>query len=117
MPPVSNIINNRKRAADQHGETISAKRTRKGNSHTAIDKMAASVSELATAFKNSGGETSPERRKAAIEMIENDDDLSENEQVQIFKVIRRDVAVADFIVGIRDKAKRTRYIQSELADL
>lgn len=82
-----------------------------------IIDMASSVRELATAFRSSGGEGSPARRAAAIKIIEDDDDLSENEQLLIFKVIRKDVSVADLILAMRNKEKRTHYIQSELSDL
>ena len=51
-----------------------------------------------------------------MKVIEDDGELSEDEQLKIFKVIRRDVAVADFVIGIKDKGKHTRYLQSELGD-
>ncbi len=56
-------------------------------------------------------------RAAAIKLIDEDNELSDHEQLQIFKVIRKDVSVADLVLAMRDKGKRTRYIQSELNDL
>ncbi len=79
--------------------------------------MASSVRELAKAFKSSGGEGSPVFWTAAIKIIEVDDDLSENEQLQIFKVICKDISVADLILAMKNKEKHTHYIQSEVSDL
>lgn len=83
----SSTINKHKLAADQFSDSVSNKRSRKNNTQTALNSMATSVGELAFAFKSSGGETSPDRRKAAIKMIEDDNELSDNEQLKIFKVI------------------------------
>ena len=54
---------------------------------------------------------------AAIKLIDKDNELSDNEQLQIFKVIHKDISVADLIFAMKNKGKRTRYIQSELSDL
>ena len=43
-----------------------------------------------------------------MKVIEDDGELSEDKQLQIFKVIRHDVAVVDFVIAIKDKGKRTR---------
>jgi hypothetical protein len=109
-------VNGRKRAAEGHHEATSSKRTRKTGTSSAIGDMASSVRELATAFKSSNGPTTPDRRAAAVQIIEDDDELSEDEQIKIFGVICRKIAIADTIIAIKDKKKRTRYIQSELAD-
>ena len=70
--------------------------------------MASSVRDLATAFVasgSSGDQTSLQCRAAAVKLIEEDDELSEYEQLKIFKVLRKDVAVADFVLAIKDKGK------------
>lgn len=113
-------MNGRKRSADEHADALSTKRRRKVTAPAAISDVASSVRDLATAFVASGDragdQTSPQRRAAAVKLIEEDDELSEYEQLKIFKVLRKDVAVADFVLAIKDKGKRTRYIQSELDD-
>ena len=83
----------------------------------AITDVASSVRDLASAFSLSGGETSPQRCRHAIKCIEDDGNLSDDEQIKIFKLIRKDVTVADMITSIGAKEKRTRYILSELDDL
>ena len=111
--------NGRKRAADEVKLSKSNKKQKgsKATTSSAITDVAASVLQLASAFAGSGGSGSPERRKAAIDLIEEDGELSEHEEMRIFKLIRKDVTVADCITSIQDKAKRTRYIHSELEDL
>ena len=114
----SSSANSRKRLADEHADAASlARRKRKVTAPTAISDVASSVRDLATAFTASGDQTSPQRRTAAVKLIEDDGELSENEQLKFFKVLRKDVSVADFVLAIKDKGKRTRYIQSELDDL
>ncbi len=116
-------MSNRKRPAEsEHPSSASTKRNRKTTTAAAgLADVACSVRDLATAFSSSResvvGETSPARRAAAIKLIDEDNELSDHEQLQIFKVIRKDVSVADLVLAMRDKGKRTRYIQSELNDL
>ncbi len=110
-------MNGRKRSAEEHTSSVPAKRSRQHTAAAGIHEVASSVRDLASAFKSSGGEASPVRRTAAIKLIEDDADLSEHELLKIFKVIRKDVTVADLILAMTNKAKRTRYIQSELEDV
>lgn len=79
--------------------------------------MAESIDNIAEAVRQSGGEPSPECHKSAIKVIVDDNDLSDNEQMKIFKAIHHDVAYADSILAIQEKARHTCYIQCELADL
>jgi len=78
--------------------------------------VASSVSDLATAFLSSGGEPTPKRRARAIRQIQDDGDLSENEQVMAMKLMRRDVTIADTFNAIGRKETRTLYLQSELEE-
>jgi hypothetical protein len=112
--------NSRKRLSDEHSDALSAKRRRQVTALAAISDAASSVRDLATAFTasgSSGDQSSPQRCTAAVKLIEDDGELSENEQLKFFQVLHKDVAVADFVLAIKDKGKRTRYIQSELDDL
>lgn len=61
-----------------------------------------------------GSTTTPER-KAAIQKLEDDGDLSDNEQIQAFQLFRKDSTIAQSYLAIRKKETRTLYIQKELS--
>jgi hypothetical protein len=110
--------NRRKRAAEDDFESASSVKRSRGRKPTAghaMTDVASSVRELATAFVGSMGSTATPERKAAIRQLEDDADLSEDEQIQAFRLFRKDSAVAQSYLSISKKATRTRYIQSELA--
>ena len=115
LQPIS--VNGRKRAAEEHTSSVPAKCSRHNTAAAGIHEVASLVCDLASAFKSSGGEASPVRQTAAIKLIKDDPDLSDNKLLKIFKVIRKDVTVADLILAMTNKAKHTRYIQSELEDV
>ena len=104
-------------AADDEDESISAKRPRIGCKPTtghAIKEVASSVKDLASAFHASGGEPTPQRRARAVQQMERDDDLSDNEMNDAFQLMQTDVSIVDTYNAIGRKERRTRYIQSEL---
>jgi hypothetical protein len=76
----------------------------------AIESLADSFAEPPTGLK------SPERHKAAIEMLDKDDDLSDNEQVHAIHLFSRHTSIVDTYLAITKKSKRTHYIQSELME-
>lgn len=80
-------------------------------------QVASSMSDIATQFGSTGVEPTPQCRKKAITQLVDDDELSNNEKIQAFKLIRRDASVADTLNAISKKSLRTYYIQSELGDL
>lgn len=93
--------------------------SRSGNGRSGTDAMfsvAGAIEALADRFADSGGATSPQRRRAAINQLEEDADLSENEQVQAIRLFSRQTAVADTYLAIGKRATRTRYIQSEILE-
>jgi len=111
----------RKREAPESDELVSAKRPRnshgrKQSSGHAIAGMASSIAQLASSFANDTVIPSPQRKRAAIHAIEDDGDLSENDMIKVFKIIRRDTTFADTLLAIRKKESRTRFIISELLD-
>ena len=59
---------------------------------------------------------SPECKKQAIHLIDDDGDLSEDEMIMTLKLIRRDTSFADTILALKKKTTRTKYIKSELSD-
>ena len=113
--------NGRKRSADDSFEEAAStkhpKPSRKTSSGQAISQVASSVLALASAFSSSGVSTSPERKRSAIQLLEDDSDLSDNEHIRAMKLIRRDTSVADVLLAVGSKERRTQYIQSELEDI
>ncbi|OJA15742.1 hypothetical protein AZE42_05264 [Rhizopogon vesiculosus] len=78
--------------------------------------VAGAIEALADTFDQSGGVTSLECRRAAIRRLEEDDELSETEQVAAVRLFSRQTTIANSYLAIKKKSTRTRYIQSELAD-
>lgn len=104
----------------KHQQTGSRSVNRSGSGRSGTDAMfsvAGAIETLAESFaKPSGGLKSPERRKAAIQLLDKDDDLSENEQVQAIRLFSRHTSIADTYLAIQKKGTRTLYIQSELSE-
>jgi hypothetical protein len=93
------------------------KRSRNGHRKSgsqAIDGVASSINRLADAFTTDTVTPSPARKRAAIHAVEDDGDLSDDEQLRVFKIIRHDTGFADTILAIRKKCARTRFIKEEL---
>lgn len=107
------------RAKRRHNGSHSVNRSGSGRSGTdAMFSVAGAISSLAESFaEDTIILTSPQRRKAAIHKLAEDDDLSENEQVQAIRLFSRQTAVADSYLAIKKKTTRTLYIQSELMEL
>ncbi|KAF8341693.1 Myb/SANT-like DNA-binding domain-containing protein [Amanita rubescens] len=115
----------KRRTADPTSEIPLPKRrrnedryNRKPSGSQAMVDMASSIDRLASsvAGPNVTLASSPERKRAAIKLIEKDEDLSGDELTKTFKLIRCDTSFADTILAISDKSHRTQYIQSELDD-
>ncbi|OAX39376.1 hypothetical protein K503DRAFT_645862, partial [Rhizopogon vinicolor AM-OR11-026] len=88
----------------------------RGSGTDAIFLVAGAIETLADTFDQSGGVTSLQRRRAAIQRLEEDDELSETEQVAAIRLFSRQTTIANSYLAIKKKSTRTRYIQSELAD-
>jgi hypothetical protein len=91
---------------------------RSGSGRSGTDTMfsvAGAIESLADSFAEpSAGLKSPERRKATIQLLDRDDDLSDNEQVQTIRLFSHHTSIADTYLAIQKKGTRTLYIQSEL---
>ncbi|KAF8154647.1 hypothetical protein B0H34DRAFT_860492 [Crassisporium funariophilum] len=87
--------------------------------HAADDAVLArlSVQGLAEALAKPDPLTTPERRTAAISIIEKEAAFSDRSRNKVFKLICRDIAFAESITSIQDAQKRVGYIRSELEDL
>lgn len=81
-----------------------------------VFSLAGAIGSLAQNFSADTGPTSPERRRTAIALLDEDDDLSEHEQVQAIRLFSRRTAIADSYTSIKKKSVRTRYIQQEILD-
>lgn len=69
----------------------------------AMEDMASPIDWLASAVAADATVPSPVPKRAAIHAIEDDGDLSDNEQIQVFKIICHDTGFADTILAIRRK--------------
>ena len=75
------------------------------------------IKSLADRFaepSNDGNPTSPQHHSAAINLLEEDGDLSDNEQVQAIQLFSHHTPIADSYFAIKKKATHTHYIQLEL---
>jgi hypothetical protein len=99
LAPVTPWRAGRKRAAvaeEDEYESASSKRTRgrKPTAGHAIADVASSVRDLASAFVGSMGSTATPERKTAIQQLEDDGDLSEDDQISAFQLFRHDSSIA-----------------------
>jgi hypothetical protein len=74
----------------------------------AIESLADSFAEPSARPK------SPEHQKAAIQLLDKDDDFSDNEQVQAICLFSCHTSIADTYLAIQKKVTCTLYIQSKL---
>ncbi|KAF8815799.1 hypothetical protein BYT27DRAFT_7248846 [Phlegmacium glaucopus] len=105
-------------AADDSFESASSSKRACGRKPTAghaMTEVASSVRDLATAFVGSMGSTSTPKCKTAIQMLEEDRDLSEDEKIDAIQLFRKDSTIAQSYLAIKKKETRARYIQRELA--
>jgi hypothetical protein len=75
--------------------------------------MAGAIERIAVALNTIG---SPEVRKRAIRLMEDDVEFSDNEEVDVMRLFTKDTAVAQAYIGSRKKTTRTAFIHSILAE-
>ena len=81
----------------------------------AVSDVADAIRGLSNALAESNKHPpTPERRKAAIQLLEDDGEFSDDEQVRIISLFASKSEAADSFLSIRKKRIRTAYIQSEL---
>ena len=81
----------------------------------AVSDVAAALRDVASSFTNTDeAQTTPKRLTSAIRMVEHDDDLSQYERVQVMRLFRKEMAVADSYLAIEDKETRTMFIRFEM---
>jgi hypothetical protein len=84
----------------------------------AVSDVSDAIRGLSTALAESNKHPpTPERRKAAIQLLEDDGEFSDDEQVRIISLFASKSEAADSFLSIRKKRIRTAYIQSELTTI
>ena len=63
-----------------------------------------------------GGVTTPQRRAKAIALVEEDEDMSDTEVVQVAQMFRAQPDIADTYVALKSKVTRSNYVRAELED-
>ncbi|KAJ7036435.1 hypothetical protein C8F04DRAFT_1258001 [Mycena alexandri] len=111
LTPSSPIRSRQKRAASPSSASVSNKK-RKRNAEDAFE-MAGAIERVAMALNTVG---SPEVRKRAIRLMEDDSDFSDNEEVDVMRLFTKDTAVAQTYIRSRKKSTRTAFICSILAE-
>ena len=95
----------------------SGKRSRNGHwksGSQAINGMASSINQLANAFAMDTVTPSPAWKWAASHAVDDDGDLSDDEQLRVFKIICHDTGFADTILAIHKKCAHICFIKKEL---
>ncbi|KAF9232775.1 hypothetical protein BU15DRAFT_80855 [Melanogaster broomeanus] len=82
---------------------------------------AQAVAQVADAIRfvadtSHGGPATPERRKIAVCVLDEDDDLSDCDYINAVKLFRHDITIADSYTAISKKSRHTLYILEELAE-
>ena len=117
MTPSTSISTSKRQ--NTHNKSVS--RSHSGRSGTgAMFSVVCAIESLADRFTESSNDpgdlTSPQCCSAAMNLLEEDGDLSDNEQVQAIRLFSRCTTIADSYLAIKKKATRTRYIQLELLE-
>ncbi|KAJ7763295.1 hypothetical protein B0H16DRAFT_1883690 [Mycena metata] len=111
LTPSSPVRPRQKRAATSPSSASSRKK-RKRNAEAASE-MAGAIERVALALNTVG---SPEVRKRAIRLMEDDAEFSDNEEVAVMRLFTKDTAVAQAYIGSRKKTTRTAFIRSILEE-
>lgn len=64
--------------------------------------------------ESAGIQPSPLRKKAAIKAVEDTEELSDTEMVDVVEMFRENTGVADSYLAIRKKSTRTAYLNKAL---
>jgi hypothetical protein len=118
--------NKRKRASSEAPKLPSnsqkKQRVGKRGSHTeAVGDVADAIQCLANNFSSSSAPTAnvmatttPERRAAALKLMEDDGEFSEDESVSVICLFAHKKAVHDTFLSLSNKERRTKYVRKEL---
>jgi hypothetical protein len=91
------------------------KRSRKSGSNAIdLDSVALAVRDLADAIREPES-SSPKRRSAAVQALEQDGYLTDFEQVKAIQLFQRDTATADSYLAIKKASTRELFIRAEIS--
>ncbi len=121
---VSATTTSRAAGRDARRATASAPKKRKSRSQatgsSAMLALSESLDAVTEAFKDStdmpagGILTTPQRRTAAIQAVEEDEDLSDEEMLDAVELFREKPDVADAYMAIKKSSLRTAYLKRTL---
>ena len=87
----------------------------------AIFALSGSIESMASSFNAAAGGsssqallTSPQRRTHAIQAIEEDEELSDEEMVNVADLIRRNTDIADTYLALKKPSLRSAYLKKHL---
>ena len=86
---------------------------------SAIFALSSAIDSVAGAFTSSaqdlaGFQPSPVRKKAAIKLVEDMEELSDTEVVDVVEMFRENTGIADAYLSLRKKTTRTAYLNKAL---
>ncbi|KAF7314853.1 Myb-like domain-containing protein [Mycena kentingensis (nom. inval.)] len=90
----------------------SARRRRARNADAATD-MASALREVAGSMRVRG---SPEIRADAVQLMEDDGELSDGECVNAMRLFTKEIEVAQTFLASKNKTRRTAFLQTAIAD-
>jgi hypothetical protein len=125
VAPAELMNNKRKRASSEAPEISHTQKKRRGNkrgSHTeAVADVADAIQSLANNFSSSPAPittvmatTTPERRAAALKLMEDDGQFSDDELVSVFCLFAHKKAVHNTFLSLSNEKWRTKYVRKEL---
>ena len=107
----------RKRSAidvEDSGYSASSKRKKVSPNAQGMIEIASAVRNLSDGFSQANDNASPARRTRAIKLVQDDGYLSDDDELKVFDIIRRDSTFADTLLAINSVEKRERFVQYEL---
>jgi hypothetical protein len=97
------------------------RRSKRGSHTEAVGDVADAIQSLANNFSSPSAPTTsvmaattPERRAAALKLMEDDGQFSEDELVSVFYLFAHKKAVHDTFLSLSNEKWRTKYVRKEL---
>ncbi|THU84496.1 hypothetical protein K435DRAFT_928003, partial [Dendrothele bispora CBS 962.96] len=113
------VSRKRIRADTESPEPPSVSRPPKSRRSTdAVDNVAAAIRDLGSSFQVKPSSimaaTTPERRQAAIALMEDDGDLSDDDQAAALQLFSENKHISDTYLSTKKKSLRTKYLSNQL---
>lgn len=84
------------------------------SSAVAISEVTSAINTMAASIKNDSIAPSPVCHATAINLLDDDGDVSDSDQVQVIHLFSKNVCLADTYVAIPKKSRCTAFIHAEL---